>query len=146
MTIFLGADHGGFELKNQLKIWLSDQGHQVEDCGAFAMDAQDDYPDFAFAVADKVANQPESRGILLCRSGGGMTIAANKVRGIRAVTVDSVKAAAHAREHHDANIISLGADWLNPDDIQSIITTFLNTPASPDVRHVRRRQKIATRE
>ncbi len=161
--IFLGADHGGFELKEQIKAWLQTEFAQkdtlkVTDLGAHTFDAQDDYPEFAFAVAESVAqtskesSQPAfsvhqpAYGILFCRSGGGMSIAANKVQGIRAVPVYTIKEAQHAREHNDATIISVSGDWNSLDEIKAIVTTFLSTPFSQEERHIRRLKTILAYE
>ncbi len=141
-TIFLGADHGGFELKEQLKKWLEQIGAKVVDCGAFELDSTDDYPLFAAQVAQKVASNSDSLGMLICRSGGGMTIAANKIRGIRAVEVFDVRSAVHAREHNHANVISLGGDYLKYREAQSVIQAFIDTQPSNDQRHLRRIDQI----
>ncbi len=146
MKIFLGADHRGFELKEKLKEWLGAKGHEVHDLGADRLQADDDYPDFAAAVARRVSENTASRGVLLCGSGTGMDVAANKVRGIRASVAWSAEAAAHARSHDDANIISIPADWTPPDQAAEIVRVFLDTPFSGDERHVRRIKKIAAAE
>ena len=146
MKVFLGADHRGFELKEKLKEWLQAKGHAVHDLGAHRLEPDDDYPDFAVRAAEKVFADPESRGVLLCGSGVGMDFAANKVRGIRASVAWSVDAAAHARSHDDANIISIPADWTPPDQAAEIVRVFLDTPFSGDERHVRRIKKIAAAE
>lgn len=144
MKIFLGADHRGFELKEKLKEWLATKGHEVHDLGAHRLKPDDDYPDFAISVAEKVAPDPENhRGILLCGSGVGMDVVANKVRGIRASVAWSVDAAAHARSHNDANIISIPADWTPPEAAAEIVRAFLETPFSGEGRHIRRIEKIA---
>lgn len=143
MKVFLGADHRGFELKEKLKEWLKDHGYSVEDLGAHQLDSNDDYPDFAFAVADKVAGNPEEhRGILLCGSGAGMDVAANKVKGVRATVAWSKESAVHVRSHDDVNVISLAADWTPPDAAGEIVRAFLETPFSGEERHMRRLEKI----
>ena len=147
MKIFLGADHRGFDLKEKIKEWLKDKGRQVEDLGAYTLDPSDDYPDFAFAVAAKVANDPEhDRGVLFCGSGVGMDIAANKFKSIRATVVGSAEAAEHARSHDDVNIISLAADWIPPEAAGKVIQSFLDTPFSGEERHARRLMKIQEAE
>jgi ribose 5-phosphate isomerase B len=148
MKIYLGADHGGFELKEKIKTWLTEQNYEVEDCGAFSYDGEDDYPDFTFPVAEKVAGDQtqESRGILFCRSSGGVIIAANKVRGVRAVGVTNTKAAQHAREHNNANMIGLAGDWMTEDQAKQAVLAFLTTPFSSESRHARRLEKIAARD
>lgn len=143
MNIFLGADHRGFELKEKLKEWLKDKGYAVEDMGAHQFDPADDYPDFAFAVAEKVSEDPAgSRGILMCGSGGGMDVVANKVRGVRATVSWSVESAKHIRAHDDMNVVSIAADWIPPDSAREIVKAFLETEFSGEERHVRRLKKI----
>lgn len=145
-TIYLGADHGGFELKELLKKWLISESFEVKDMGAQNLDPQDDYPQYAVAVAKSVAKQQNACGILLCRSGGGMTITANKVSGIRAVELFDEKSAKHAREHNHANIITIGADWQDFSSAKNIIVEFFNTSPSQDERHLRRIQQISELE
>jgi len=145
-TIYLGADHGGFELKELLKKWLISESFEVKDMGAKHLDPQDDYPQYAAAVAKAVAKQENACGILLCRSGGGMTIAANKISGIRAVELFDEKSAKHAREHNHANVITIGADWQDLSSAKNIITEFFNTAPSQDERHLRRIQQISQLE
>lgn len=146
MKIYLGADHGGFELKEEVKSWLVEIGYTVEDCGAYSLDPNDDYPDFAFAVADQVAQNTDSVGILFCRSGGGMSIAANKVKGIRGVDIFDLTSAIHAKTHNNANVITVGGDWMQVGETKLIIKNFLETKFVGEERHVRRLQKIAERE
>lgn len=145
-TIYLGADHGGFELKETLKKWLIEEDCQVKDMGATTLDPQDDYPQYAVAVAKAVSLHTNSYGILLCRSGGGMTIAANKINGIRAVELFDEKSAKHAREHNHANVITIGADWQNFTSAKNIISKFFTTLPSQDERHLRRIQQISQLE
>lgn len=147
MTIYLGADHGGFELKEQIKVWLLENGYQVEDCGNAVLDPNDDYPEFAFTVAQKVTqSEAESVGILFCRSGGGMSIAANKVEGIRAVDVFDLTSAIHAKTNNNANVISLGADWMDPGESKLIIENFLKSKYMGEERHARRLKQIEAYE
>ncbi len=142
--IYLGADHGGFQLKKFLTTYLTKTlKKEVEDLGAHASEPTDDYPDFAFAVARKVADSNEKDiGILLCRSGLGMAIAANKVKGIRAIVGNSILAAELGRKHNHANVLSLDADQLSHEHAMAIVKTFLETPYDMDPRHVRRVEKI----
>lgn len=141
--IYLGADHGGFALKEQLKTWLTDWQLEFTDLGATVLDPADDYPDFALAVAQAVAVAPaEHRGILACRSAAGVVIAANKVKSIRAVAPLTAQAAQHSREHNDANVIGLSGDWLAETTTKAIVRTWLQTSFSGDARHQRRLDKI----
>ncbi len=142
MKIIIGADHGGFKLKEQIKKWLQTLDYKVVDVGAKQLDPQDDYPQFAFAAAKKVVKNKEVFGVLFCRSGAGMTIAANKVAGIRAVELFNANSAQHARQHNNANIAALSADWLEVDEIKEIIKTFLETEFANEARHLRRINQI----
>lgn len=144
--VYLGADHGGFGLKEAVKEWLAEWGRGFEDCGALELDPVDDYPDFAKAVADKVAADPESCGVLACRSAAGVVIAANKVAGIRCASSFNEQSAQHGREHNDTNILALSGDWLEEDEAKKVLKIWLETAPSDDPRHVRRRQKIADME
>lgn len=147
MKIYLGADHGGYKLKEELKKYLTELRYEVEDMGAHKLDLGDDYPDFVFPVALRVADaqgklQEPVFGIVIGRSGIGEAIAANKVKGLRAALVWSEKTAAKAREHNDANILSLGADYMDGEIAKKIVKIFLETPFSGEERHKRRLTKI----
>ncbi len=144
--IFIGADHGGFVYKESLRASIEQLGYQVTDCGATVLDPTDDYPDFAQLIAQQVAAHQESFGILLCRTGAGMCVAANKIAGIRAVCTTTVETTQLAREHNHANVLALGADELTMEQAKELVTVFLQTPASLDQRHVRRIQKIQSLE
>lgn len=140
--IYIAADHGGFEVKRAVIDWLTNNGFEFEDMGAYTFEPTDDYPEYAFAVAHMVAKHPSSLGILLCKSGAGMVIAANKIKGIRAVDVQNIYDATHAKEHNNANVISLAGERLQKEDIISLVEAFINTPFSEHERHVRRLKKI----
>lgn len=142
MKIYIGSDHGGYKLKEELKKYLVELAYEVEDMGAHSLDSGDDYPDFVFPVAEKVAQDPQSIGIVLGRSGVGEAIAANKVKGIRAALVWNEQVAVKAREHSDANILSLGADFIDKETAKRIVKIFLETPFSQEERHKRRLEKI----
>lgn len=142
MTIYLGADHGGFSLKEFLKGELFKQGYTVEDCGAFTLDPVDDYPVYAQTVAKKVLSNPGSFGLLLCRSGAGMEITANRYEGIRAVECRDADEAIHARQHNDANIVVLSADEIDKERAEKIVKTFLETAFNSEERHIRRIEEI----
>jgi len=139
--IYLGSDHGGFRLKQLLIDFLQEHNYQVEDCGSYELDPKDDYPDYALPVAEKVKADEQSIGILLCRSGGGMVIVANKLPGIRAVEVRDQLSAEHAKQDNNANIISLGADRLTLEQAQQIVLAFLQARFAGG-RHRRRLKKI----
>jgi len=139
--IYIAADHAGFELKEKLKTWLDHHQIEHEDLGNKVLDPNDDYPDFAAKLARKVVKEGTS-GILVCGSGIGMSIAANKVKGARAADPISFKEARLAREHNDANIICLSG-WFNRYHYSTkLLKRFLNTPFTKDARHVRRLAKI----
>ena len=146
MRVHLGCDHAGFELKEHLVSWLTEQGHEPVDHGAHEYDALDDYPAFCIAAAEAVAAEPGSLGIVLGGSGNGEQIAANKVGGIRAALAFSVDTARLAREHNDANVISLGARQYSQDDAVSFVAAFLDTPFSGDPRHQRRIDQVSDYE
>lgn len=144
MRIYLGADHGGFELKQKVFAHLSKAGYEVEDEGGATLDPQDDYPQFAFKVATKVLGDedPDARGILLCRSGQGMCIAANRIRGIRAAVVWNQELAQETRSDNNSNVLCLPGDFVDQDLALDIIDRWLQTPFSGDERHVRRLREI----
>lgn len=141
MTIYLGSDHAGFSLKEKVKEHLSGR-FQVEDQGAYTLQEGDDYPDFVEKVARKVAADPASRGIVFGKSGAGEAIAANKVKGIRAFVGFNKENVSLGREHNDANILSLGSDFVGEDDASMLVDIFLATPFSEEERHIRRNEKI----
>jgi len=145
MTIYIGADHRGFQLKEILKIFLKEIGYEVVDFGNDIYDENDDYPDFVLPVAKKVAENPEqNRGIVLGGSGQGEAIAANKVKGIRAAVFyggpeEIIKL---SREHNNVNILSLGASFLSEEQARQAVRIWLETPFSGEERHKRRLEKI----
>lgn len=146
MTIYVGADHRGFHLKEKLIVWLRSEGNDALDCGDTQYDPDDDFPDFSFAVSDRVASDPGSRGILICGSGGGVTIAANKVKGIRCATAVHVADVKHNRESNDINVLSLSADFTDFDEAKELVKAFLLVEFEAQDRHVRRLNKIAARD
>lgn len=140
--VYLGADHGGYNLKEDLKIWLAENNIPLEDLGADSFNPDDDYPDFIIPVAKKVALNEDNLGLVIGRSGNGEAIAANKVRGIRATVCLNEEMARKAKEHNNANILSLGADYISADEAKQILKVFIETPFSGDERHKRRIEKI----
>ena len=145
MKIALGADHAGFELKEKIKQRLLGAGITVDDCGTHST-ASVDYPDYAQMVAEGVAAKAADLGILVCSTGIGMSIAANKVPGVRAAKVDTEFEAERSREHNDANVLALGADTVSADQALKIVEKWLATPFSNGERHERRVRKIAAIE
>jgi ribose 5-phosphate isomerase B len=144
MKIAIGADHAGFELKQKLAKLLQQQGHEVNDEGTVDNNSVD-YPDFAAKVAHDVVDHRAQFGVLVCGSGIGMAISANKVPGIRAANVCNPQEAQLSREHNNANIVTIGARMVNEDTAAKIIDTFLKT-AFAGGRHERRVEKIAELE
>lgn len=145
--IYLAADHRGFKLKEAIKESLIKQGVAVEDMGALAYDAADDYVDFAVAAAAKIAENPaEHKGIFLCGSGQGVDIVANKFRGIRAALCWNTAVAKQSREHEDANVLVLPADWLDEMQAREIISIWLGAGFTGEDRHIRRLEKIEKTE
>ncbi|HSE49780.1 MAG TPA: ribose 5-phosphate isomerase B [Terriglobales bacterium] len=141
MKIAIGADHAGYELKEKIKQRLAQQGVQVEDQGTVSNESVD-YPDFARKVGEKVAGKQADFGLLVCGSGIGMAIAANKVPGVRAANVSSEQEAQLSREHNDANVLAIGARILDESKAWSIVDKWLHTPFAGG-RHQRRVDKIS---
>ena len=146
--IILGADHAGFELKEEIKKYLEKEGFEVEDMGAHTFDPRDDYPDFIIPAAKKVAADPNNKGIIFGASGQGEAIVANKIKGIRAAlyhgnNIDIVKL---SRTHNNANILSLGAKFLNNKEAIEAVKLWLKTDFSKEERHKRRIKKISEAE
>lgn len=146
MRVYLGSDHAGFDLKQRLLAHLTDLGHEPVDCGPPAYDAEDDYPPYVIAAATRVAADPGSAGIVLGGSGNGEAIAANKVRGIRCALAFSEDTARLAREHNDANVISLGARMYDEGTATRFVEIFLSTAFSGEARHVRRLAELGAYE
>ena len=143
--IALGCDHGGYELKQEIIKYLEEHGLSYKDYGTFSTDSCD-YPDYAQAVAESVLNKECDRGILICGTGIGISIAANRFPGIRAANCTDCFMAEATRQHNDANILALGARVVGPGLALKIVDTFLNTEFSNDPRHIRRIEKIEIRE
>jgi len=146
MRVYLGSDHAGFELKAHLVEHVRSLGHEAIDCGAVSYDPQDDYPAPCIAAASRTVADPGSLGIVIGGSGNGEQIAANKVTGIRAALVWNDETARLAREHNDAQIISLGARNHPVEDATRFVEIFLATAFSQDPRHVRRIEQVARYE
>lgn len=145
--VYLGADHRGFELKEQLKSHLHDRAIPFEDLGAKTLAPDDDFVDYALAVAQAVARDPEEHmGIVLCGSGAGVDIVANKVKGIRGALLFLPTQAADARRDDAINVVALSADHLSIRDTNAIIDQCLDTPVSAEEHHRRRVQKISAWE
>lgn len=143
MLIYIGADHKGFELKKSLKNFLEKKGYEVVDVGNSKFDEEDDYPDFAKLVANAVSEDSTVRkGILICGSGVGMDIIANKFKRVRSSLVFNPDQAFLARNDDDANVLSLPADFLSEENAEKILSTWLATGFSGKEQHRRRIEKI----
>lgn len=161
MKIYLGTDHAGFDFKENIKKFLTERGYEIEDCGAFTFDKNDDYPDFISKAAKGVSENPEnSRGIIFGGSGQAEMMIANKFKGVRCalfysasipvravdvtgrISTDPYEMIRLTREHNDANILSLGVRFITDDEAIKVIKLWLETPFSGDERHIRRINKI----
>jgi ribose 5-phosphate isomerase B len=145
MKVAIGADHAGYRLKAELLDFIRSLGHEVEDFGAHGPESVD-YPDFASAVCGKVVSGEADRGILVCGTGIGMSIAANKIPGIRCALVHDVFSAKATREHNDTNVLALGERVVGPGLAQEIIGTWLSTEFSQGERHKQRIAKMMSLE
>ncbi|MFH1692136.1 MAG: ribose 5-phosphate isomerase B [Candidatus Omnitrophota bacterium] len=138
--IALGCDHGGFELKEKVAVFLRKTGYDILDCGAYS-DESMDYPDTAYKAACAVSKHKADAGILICKSGIGNSIVANKVSGVRAALCYNMKAAKLSRQHNDANVLVLGASFIKADMAKKIVAAWLKTSFEGG-RHLRRIKKI----
>jgi ribose 5-phosphate isomerase B len=146
MRVHLGSDHAGLELKEHLLRWLADHDHEPVDHGPFVYDAQDDYPVFCLRAAAAVADEAGSLGVVIGGSGNGEQIAANKVRGVRAALAWNQDTARLAREHNDANVLSVGGRMHSVEEMTRFVEVFLATPYSGEERHTRRIAMLADYE
>lgn len=141
MKIFIGADHRGFELKEKMKGYLEDLGYQVEDLGNKILDNDDDYPDYGIMVGKAVVEN-NGMGIVICGSGEGIAISSNKIPGVRCALAWNTEVAKQSREHLDANVLALPADFLSEEEAKVIVKVFLETKFSEEERHKRRIWKL----
>lgn len=150
MRVHLGSDHAGLELKDHLLNWLADNGYEAVDHGPFVHDADDDYPVFCLRAAEAVAAEQaagdDAMGVVIGGSGNGEQMAANKVQGVRSALVWSEQTAVLAREHNDANVISVGGRMHSLTDLTRFVEIFLATGFSGEERHVRRIGQLAQYE
>lgn len=142
MKIYLGSDHNGHEIEPKLIEWLQSQGHTVQSFSNKELISDDDYPDFAYPVAKAVAADTTTLGIVLCGSGGGVCVVANKVKNARCVLAMNEEQAKFARKDDNANILSLSARYSSLEDIKKMITVFLTTEFETGGRHERRFHKV----
>ena len=143
--LFIGADHRGFQLKEKIKAWLEEWGYEFEDLGNEKLESEDDYNDYALRVADKLMADKGNRGdrgILTCGSGVGMSIAANRVFGVRCGLCTSVEQTVAARKEDDINCLALGAEYLTEGVAKQIVEAFLRTEFVPEERYLRRIAKL----
>ncbi len=146
MKVILGADHAGYELKEALKGFVAELGHEVIDVGAYHYDPLDDYPDSARAVGEAVVQGKGDRGIVICGSGVGASITANKVIGVRAGTCHDTYSARQGVEHDDMNVLAIGSRVVGVETAREVIRAFLGARFSGEERHVRRLNKILAAE
>ncbi len=164
MNVYLGTDHTALHIKDEVKKFLEENGYHVEDCGAYAYDKDDDYPDFVGKAAQKVSNDPDSVGFVFGGSGQGEQMCANKYKGVRcalfyslaratseidisgATSEDPFEIIKLTRQHNHANMLSFGVRFLNNESILKAVETFLETPYSQEERHLRRIKKIMSSE
>ena len=144
MVIYFGADHRGLALKNHLLEYVRNQGYQTADMGAAQLDPDDDYPTYAAAVAKKISLDPEqSRGILICGSGAGVDIVANKFPNVRSVLALSPDQVFTARKDDNVNVLSIAADFTNEQDAEKILQVFMVTVFSGEARYRRRLDQVS---
>lgn len=146
MKVFLGTDHAGFELKEEFKKFLTEQGYEVIDCGAHVLDPNDDYPSFCAEASRKVVENPGSFGFVFGKSGAGEAISANKIHGIRAALAFNEENVRLSRQHNDANVLSFGSMFYDLETAKNLAKLFLATPFSNEERHARRVKKISELE
>ena len=141
MKIGIACDHGAYEAKEAIKEMLSEEGHEVKDFGTYST-ASCDYPDFAYACAKSVSEKENERGIVICGTGIGVSITANKVKGIRCALCSEATSARLTRKHNDSNVLAMGQRTCGIEIMKDIVHTWINTPYSQDERHQRRINKI----
>lgn len=144
--LYIAADHAGFPLKEELKPFLEKEGYEVVDLGNEELDTSDDYPDFAQIMAREIMENEDSGGILICGTGQGMCVAANRFPGIRAAYVFNEFTARSAAEHLNANVICLGARLIDAETAKKLVKMWLDAEFSDEERHRRRIEKIETEE
>ncbi len=146
MKLAIGADHAGYDLKTQLVPWLKSTGHEVVDVGAHTIDPADDFPDFAAAVARSVSEGIAQRGIMVCGSGVGASIASNKVKGIRACLCHDTYTARQGVEHNNMNVLCLGGRVIGIETAKEVVSAFVGADFTPEARFQRRIDKVGDLE
>lgn len=143
MTIFIGADHRGFELKDKMEEYLREKNIRVEDVGNYQLEPEDDFPDFAKKVAQAVLQNPENNlGIVICGSGAGVGIVCNRFKGIRCGTAVNVEEVKHVRANDHINVLAIGSDYVDFEQAKTMVDVFLETPLSKEPKYLRRIKKI----
>ena len=142
MLIYIASDHGGFEFKGLYSEYLTSLGHEVRDFGPIELSPSDDYPKFVVPTMQAMQENPEAKGILICRNGVGVSILANKFKGIRCALSWTSKHIKTAREDDDVNVLAIPADYIDGENAKLLIDTFLNTPFSQEERHIRRLKEV----
>ena len=146
MKLAIGADHAGYDLKEQLIPWLESSGHEVVDVGAHAVDPTDDFPDIAAEVARSVSESVAQRGIMVCGSGVGASIATNKVKGIRACLCHDTYTARQGVEHNNMNVLCLGGRVIGIETAKEVVSAFVGADFTPEARFQRRIDKVGELE
>ena len=146
MRIAIGADHAGYSLKSELVQYLEEQGHEAFDVGARSLDPADDYPDFVKELAGQVAERKAERGIMVCGSGVGASVAANKVKGVRASVCHDTYSAHQGVEHDDMNVLCLGARIVGSELARELVGAFVSARFTGEERHRRRLGKVQAME
>ena len=146
MRISVAADHNGYELKNEIAEILKQNGHEVIDIGPHSMDPLDDYPDYAKPLANSVSTGDTERGIMVCGSGVGASVAANKVKGVRAAVCHDVYSAHQGVEHDDMNVLCLGSRIVGSEVVRELVSAFISAEYTNEERHARRLGKVIEME
>ncbi len=142
--LYISSDHGGFELKNKIIQFVTNKGYDVEDLGPFDLEKGDDYPEYVANLAEKMKDDPESKGILICRNGVGVSMFANKYKNIRAALSWNPQHAISSRADDDANVLALPSDYISDQNACETVEAWLQTPFSCSERHLRRLAEISS--
>jgi len=146
IKLYIGSDHAGLDMKEKIKSYLKKKNIELEDIGAITFDKNDDYPDYAFKLGEKVAKDKKSRGIIICGSGQGVGMAANKVKGVRAAIAYDIYSAKMSRLDNDSNVLALNGRRFSFEKTKKIVNTWLSTSFSGEKRHERRIREISNYE
>ena len=146
MRISVAADHNGYELKNEISETLKRDGHDVIDMGPHYLDPSDDYPDYAKPLAESVSSGETEKGIMVCGSGVGASVAANKVKGVRAAVCHDIYSAHQGVEHDDMNVLCLGSRIVGTEVVRELVSAFISAEYTNEERHARRLTKVIEME